>query len=264
MELKTGNIRIQHCTDALASPSVDSCLLYDFRHSGPVDLHPDGHFEFIFQIRGEFDHLTNGKDWVQRPRLFIGGLHNKSFVVNPKDCSSRLISVRIKAHEARNFLPGSLHHYKNSIVDLEDLYARNQVAILDELNPGKSTADSLKIVRRFLTSVYNNPESSPVDHLLQLIEHTRGDLRLEDMTECTGLSAAQIRKRFTEQVGMSPKEYARIVRFNHVAKHIQYHSQDSLTEIAYALGYYDQAHFIKDFRTITGISPKVFRRQLAG
>ena len=55
-----------------------------------------------------------------------------------------------------------------------------------------------------------------------------------------------------------PKQLARVARLQAALKMIQQKKFNSLTEIAYENGYFDQAHFIKDFREFTGISPKSF------
>jgi AraC-like DNA-binding protein len=65
-----------------------------------------------------------------------------------------------------------------------------------------------------------------------------------------------LEKRFRQAVGTSPKKFASIVRFKHVIQ--RYDSGRSLTELAYEAGFYDQAHFIKEFKIFTGDTPEGF------
>lgn len=256
--------RTRNLTSVLQSDAVDSCQLFTFSEPEPVQLNPDGHFEFIIQTQGEFRHKTHGKEWTTRPRIFIGGLHNKAFQVQAMEQSASLISVRLKIEQARNFLPGSLEAYKNTIVDLYDLFSRAQLAPLERLCEERNALKCARHVDAFLKGVKRPHTGNALDFLLHEIHRLKGDMRLSEMSEFTGCSISGLRTLFAREVGMSPKEYAKIVRFNHVALSMERNRSSSLTEIAYAMGYYDQAHFIKDFRSITGLAPKEFRRQLAG
>jgi AraC-like DNA-binding protein len=71
----------------------------------------------------------------------------------------------------------------------------------------------------------------------------------------TGLSQRHLSRKFQEYVGLSPKEYLRVSRFIHSLDHLKRYPVFSLTEVAYKSGYYDQAHFIRDYKDYTGYTP---------
>lgn len=96
---------------------------------------------------------------------------------------------------------------------------------------------NLKRIGATVNSVMRNP-------MLQVCE-------LADMA-C--LSPKQFGRIFNSLVGMMPKEYARIVRFQKSMWMLQNHCKD-YTEIAYCCGYSDQSHFIRDFRQFSGVTP---------
>lgn len=260
----SSGIQTTQLTTVLRSPAVDSCQFFSFSKSEPVQLNPDGHFEFIIQTKGDFQHKTDGKDWEKRPRIFIGGLHNRAFQVHAFEQDAQLISVRLKIEQARNFLSGPLEEYKNKIVDLRDLYTAKQLLPLERLCESKNPIQHAGFIDDFLLGVEKTRTASSIDFLLREIHRLKGDIRLSEMADFTGMNPHGLRKLFAREVGMSPKEYTKIVRFNHVAHAMETQSNQKLTEIAYDMGYFDQAHFIKDFRSITGLAPKAFRRQLAG
>ncbi|MNY46150.1 HTH-type transcriptional activator Btr [compost metagenome] len=70
-----------------------------------------------------------------------------------------------------------------------------------------------------------------------------------------GLSQRQLSRRFQENIGLSPKAYLRVSRFVQSLQHLKKYPLISLTEVAYQSGYYDQAHFIRDYKVYTGHSP---------
>ena len=83
---------------------------------------------------------------------------------------------------------------------------------------------------------------------------SQGSLRSADLAEYTVLSRRQFSRRFIERVGIAPKSFVQIVKFRHVIELAD--SATTLTDLAYEGEYFDQSHFIKDFRKRSGISPR--------
>ncbi|NJB69611.1 transcriptional regulator GlxA family with amidase domain [Saonia flava] len=81
---------------------------------------------------------------------------------------------------------------------------------------------------------------------------------IDQLSESLCITNRSLQKIFKKYVGMSPIHFKKIVRFNRAANLLLSSSADSLTNITYECGYYDQAHFIKDFRKFGGISPSEF------
>ena len=72
-------------------------------------------------------------------------------------------------------------------------------------------------------------------------------------------SQSPLEKRFRQVIGTTPKKFAALVRFKNTLGN--YKPQDSLTSLGYEAGFYDQAHFIKEFKNFTGESPENFFRE---
>ncbi len=89
-----------------------------------------------------------------------------------------------------------------------------------------------------------------------LLEH--GALRVDDAAASAGLSIRQFERRFTNQVGLPPKRYARIVRFNAALEAKMTAPRRLWTDIAHEFSYYDQMHMVRDFETFAGESPATF------
>jgi len=88
------------------------------------------------------------------------------------------------------------------------------------------------------------------------IRQCHGNINIEELSQQCCYSHKQFTRRFREHSGFNPKLFARIVRFENTLNN--YHNYPALTDAAYDYGYYDQAHFIRDFKTFTGYSPKKF------
>lgn len=89
-----------------------------------------------------------------------------------------------------------------------------------------------------------------------LIKQHAGNIKITVLTKKLNISQAQLEKRFRRIVGASPKKYASIVRFRHVMSLAE--TATSMTSLGLEAGYFDQAHFIKDFKSLTGATPNRF------
>lgn len=91
-----------------------------------------------------------------------------------------------------------------------------------------------------------------------MVYDSDGLMRVSTMAEKTGYSERYINKVFIEQMGFSPKTFCKMIQFQRSLEFLNYGAPDKMTEVAVYLGFYDQAQFIKDFRTYAGITPKQY------
>jgi AraC-like DNA-binding protein len=80
-------------------------------------------------------------------------------------------------------------------------------------------------------------------------------LSAKQLSEKINISQRQLSRRFNSYVGISPKEFIRTNRFIYSLKHLKKYPAINLTEIAYESGYYDQAHFIRECKEFSGLTP---------
>jgi transcriptional regulator GlxA family with amidase domain len=86
----------------------------------------------------------------------------------------------------------------------------------------------------------------------------KGQVSVDELSEQLNINRRQLERRFASAIGLSPKQLAKIVRLQAALKMLEQGHFTSLTALAYENGYFDQAHFIKDFKEFTGLSPKQF------
>lgn len=99
------------------------------------------------------------------------------------------------------------------------------------------------------------PLPSAISVVADRILHQHGRVNIEVLAHDAGLSRRQLERRFLAEVGAPPKLYARTARFHHVLQLLANSPVPSWQDIAYRCGYYDQAHFIREFRFFAGKSP---------
>jgi methylphosphotriester-DNA--protein-cysteine methyltransferase len=91
---------------------------------------------------------------------------------------------------------------------------------------------------------------------LQKIYHEKGNVKIKQLTASLFISHDAFEKRFRRIVGASPKQFSSIVRMKSIVNQKLY--GQSFTEVAFSAGYFDQAHFTKDFKLFTGQTPSSF------
>jgi transcriptional regulator GlxA family with amidase domain len=95
---------------------------------------------------------------------------------------------------------------------------------------------------------------STIDTILS----TKGRVAINEILKDELTRRRQLERKFSQHVGISPKQLGRIIRLQEALKMLLNKQADNLTEIAYENQYFDQAHFIKDFKEFTGVNPKEF------
>jgi AraC-like DNA-binding protein len=86
-------------------------------------------------------------------------------------------------------------------------------------------------------------------------------LRVEDACAALGYDLRSLQRLFRREVGVSPKEVIRRYRLMEAAERLAKEEGLSGSDLAYSLGYADQAHFIRDFKAVTGVPPSAYRKR---
>lgn len=255
---------VKNQSSQLLQQFIEGFYIYHFRENQDVYFHPKGIFEIVFQSGACFNHNTAyTSGWEARPTNFVGGLHNKAYTVRSEAPGQYCISVAFKPHAPRHFINMPLHEFRNALVTITDVWGDDANALLEALDKAVDIQQKIKIIEDFLITRFSLYDVSRIDQALDYIEATRGFISVQDIASKVGLSEPHFRKRFKEDIGLSPAQYCKIKRMHASMELLEQEPGRSLTELTYLLGYFDQSHFIKDFKSIAGSSPKFFRQALS-
>lgn len=150
----------------------------------------------------------------------------------------------------------------NQSISLDNLFDKRKIEQVEEsLARALTDSERIKAVEMFLEEqLKEKAEDQLIVKAVTLIYGSKGSIRIKELHQQLHISQSAFEKRFRKLVGTSPKKFASIVRFNTVLKNMG--QEKSLTEICYDNNFFDQAHFIKDFKQYTGDSPENFKRFL--
>tara|TARA_R110000796_G_scaffold71409_3_gene162021 strand:+ start:7157 stop:7921 length:765 start_codon:yes stop_codon:yes gene_type:complete len=150
----------------------------------------------------------------------------------------------------------------NLSLPLDDIFDKSSVTEVEEkLAVASTDKQRVQIVEQFLVSQLKDIQTDKlIVEAVKLIYQTNGTIRIKELSQKLLISQSPFEKRFRKVVGTTAKKFASIVRFNAVLDNLT--QTKTLTEICYENNFFDQAHFIKDFKQYTGDTPENFKRFL--
>lgn len=150
----------------------------------------------------------------------------------------------------------------NLSISLDNIFEASKVnEVKEKLAFASTDKQRVKVVEKFLLSQLKDIETDKlIVEAVKLIYQSKGTIRIKELNEKLYISQSPFEKRFRKVVGTTAKKFTSIVRFNSVLDTMT--ETKSLTEICYENNFFDQAHFIKDFKQFTGDTPDNFKRFL--
>jgi AraC-like DNA-binding protein len=219
---------------------------------------PDTGLVMGFQYRGRLSLIDHTKP-VELSLSGLTGLHD-TWRVFKNSADTGTILVYFREGGAAAFFKEPVYELFGKSVSLDNFMLRSELELLEEqLQEVAGDSGKINIVEQFLLGQMKpTNQDRLIGEALAWINKIKGNMRITDLLKQLHVSQSSLEKRFRQVVGTSPKKYSSIVRLKHVIQH--YRPGTSLTATAYDAGFYDQAHFIKEFRTFTGESPEIFFR----
>jgi AraC-like DNA-binding protein len=219
---------------------------------------PDTGVVIGFQYKGKLS-VLNSDQAIPLASSGLTGL-NDSFRIFKNSADIGTVLVFFKEAGAAAFFSQPIHELFRESVSLDNFMLQSELLILEErLSEATTDLNRIAVVEQFLIS-----KMAPVqpDKLvltaLSIIHKHKGNIRISDLASQLNISQSPLEKRFRKAVGASPKKFASILRFKYILQEKQGLTTETLTNLAYRAGFYDQAHFIKEFRNFTGEAPEAF------
>ena len=203
--------------------------------------------------------------WVdgERHSSFVAGLHDRPSITEYRG-ESRGIQIDLTPLGARRLIGVPMRELTARVVGLADALGPAAGLLVEQLAGTRDWARRFALVDDWiLTRVAATPRSVPeVAWAWAALQRSAGNVAIGTLTERTGWSSRHLIDRFRDQVGVTPKLAARILRFERVIARVERAHGVGWADIAYDCGYYDQAHLNRDFRQFAGTTPTAFGEAL--
>lgn len=237
-------------------PFVKSFAIHESLDEKVYKVLPDTGLVIGFQYKGKLTYIQNQNE----TRLSASGVSGLAdhFKVFKSSADIGTVLVFFKEAGALPFFKQPLHELFRESVSLDNFMLRSELlSFEDQLCEAKTNDKRIEVVEKFLISRIASTEPDQlILSALALIHKSKGTIRVTELMEQLHISQSPLEKRFRQAVGTSPKKFASIVRLKNALQ--QYAPGSSLTELGTDAGFYDQAHFIKEFKNFTGDTPEKF------
>lgn len=227
----------------------------------PERIIPDGCIELIIHYGDKYISTINGQQDTQPQSIVVGQL-TQAIYLQPTG-KTGILAIRFYPWGLYSFVGKPVHEFTDRFVSAEDVLGKRFSDVTDKLLNAEA-GERIKLVEDYLLSVLARQkagvlyQADKVAPLLTLMNNNVGNTSVAGMAYSANLSVRQLNRIINQVAGLSPKQLSRIVRLQGFFARYRMAGTATLTSLLYECGYYDQAHFIRDFKSISGISPSEF------
>ena len=172
------------------------------------------------------------------------------------------IAVRFRSGALRHFCAPSLAELHDDALPIDEVWGAPGRELAERVALASRTEARVALIEEWLLRClarYRRDQPA-IEAALRALYYGHRDVRIEALVERLGVSRRHFERLFAAQVGVTPKAFQRTARLNHTVRELLLGDARDVLATALEHGYYDQAHFIHDFRAFAGRSPSVFLR----
>ncbi|WP_353935644.1 helix-turn-helix domain-containing protein [uncultured Bacteroides sp.] len=203
--------------------------------------------------RGNRIYSSAGNDYL--PLSYLYGMANRHTNLTFSGHVD-FICIIFQPAGAKAFFKIPINELSNSYISLDTLNDSDLIQLEQRLSESTDAPICVELIEQFLINrlyLLNSDEDRRIKAVLQSICYREGDVNRLAATAC--LSYKQFKRIFTENIGINPKEFLQITRFQKLHHLLQLHTEMTLAQLADECGYYDKSHLIKEVREFSGFTP---------
>lgn len=220
------------------------------------------HYEGVVVVRGREHVLPDGRFQIvlnlAAGKGTVCGLRSQYVVIDTAQIS-KMMGVVFRPGRVLGFLGASALEFLDLSVAFDLVWGSQATRLLEQLRDVEQAGERLRILEASLADRTRRGGKAihpAVDYALQVFKNTPHISTVADLSREIGLSRRWFSHTFSEQVGMTPKRYCRLMRFQKVMHQIASNQLVDWVDVALAGGFYDQAHLVHEFRAFSGLSPE--------
>jgi AraC-like DNA-binding protein len=220
---------------------------------------PTGLTELLLYFTPRPQVLNNDRYLSHNVALY--GHHNDFYDIELVEELS-VFSIMFEPQGLMQFFKFPLHEICNLNVPLQYINGQTGRDLEEKMGEATTFQQRVNIVETYLWNLLKpnlaDYEFRRINHIVELIKKSHGNTNINQMTSEACLSRKQLERVFANYIGISPKQYLKIIRFQFALFQKQQNVDLNMTELSYDSGYFDQSHFINDFKSLSGLTPKQY------
>jgi len=235
---------------------IDSIIYIEGNNKG-TGL-PKTAMSLIFNLEDSFKLFTDKEftKYIDYKKHWVAGLQTKPTNVESYGTSKMLV-VQFKTLGAFIFLNDPLHYYTDNYISLDNIFNKEANETWEQLQEAQSLNEKFLFVENFLYRklLTNKLPNKKLISTIKILLDNRTNLSINEICKQFNISRKHLSNLSKEYAGVSPKMLSSLNRLQTTLKTISSSKSDKLTNVAYELEYFDQAHFNNDFKRFTNIKP---------
>ena len=223
---------------------------------------PDGIVELVFHFAGPFRTTrADGSSYIQESAFAISQM--REYIEIESTGAVGFMAVRFYPWGAHHFFATPISSFLDDAIPAIALWPQHATELASLTARTGDWEGRLNSLETFLAERYEENRSDDVelDEAIRRIRNSGGQLALSDLCQDLAISEKQLQRKFLPAVGIPPKAFSRVSRFLDICKRMSEFRDKTLAELAHHCGYFDQAHFNREFKQFSGFTPKEFFRR---
>ena len=221
---------------------------------------PTENIQLMFHYKNPFVVFHSNDSVIKQPRSIISGLSDNYSDVSTVG-ETGVVFISFHPTGACHFFNFPLSEIENLSVDLTDIFNSEIRQIEELLFLKEMIKEKVTVIENFLISHYYPIPSHDgllIQRGVEIVKNCKGRTTAKYLSDCLCTSPKTLERKFAKYLGKTTKQIIKLIRFQEILQDLSVNKNVSLTEYAYRNGYFDQSHFIKDFKTYSGYTPKDF------
>ncbi len=258
---------IHHIPKHYLNKYIDSIIYYKgYKPKHSIErIVPDCTINLIFELdnmpRQVYDNETLKPTGDKRTKAWLSGMHSNYITINALQ-DSEMFVIRFKPFASYAFIHKPIYKYNNKVVMANIMFGEEIFKFREELLAIEKPENKIKAGEYWLSQRFDKsklPDAVVEKAYNEILSNPIFEQPLvKKLIEESGFSKKHFLNLFKKFIGLTPKKLQRILRFKEILTSIQNDKKLNWARISSECGYFDQAHFIKEFKMFCGINPKEF------
>jgi AraC-like DNA-binding protein len=222
---------------------------------------PSGNMEVIFNLGAGTWESSVDNQFRQTPPIELWGQITKPLAIRSRG-KHTMLGIRFLTHAAGYFFHDEISLFNDQVADLSAIIGNSVKVLHAQLLETTALSSRISLIESFLLKrlALNEKKTSKIDKVANILTSIKKDPEennIGHIASTHGITTRYLHKLVQQHTGLSPKSFNKINRFQ-LSLQLITKNEQPFTSIAYDCGYFDQSHFIRDFKSFTGVTPSAY------